>query len=548
MSSVPAEGFPVEEAAPEQQALSRAQRLARFLAERHRLAIGAALVVMFAALCLAFIHADPPQSLPNHARALELFTDPPAKSYEARNWALFGQWSTSPADNYQFWRIQAPMWVYPIAGFYKLFGVGYAQMRVFSTLSATAGLVLFLLLAAQRLRGLPYLAAGSFLTFNFYYVVYGRSGLLEALLNTFVLLAILCLHHARRHLGWLLVAEWALVASFLTKQSGLYLLPVCLVAGALAMREHRRRGGSIGWLVAPVVQGIAVAAGMAWYVFRPAYWRTVSWNYGHMLFKENSTTEVNVGRFPLSDALRRLVAPETWGQHYAALFPIAGVLSLIGVGRVIYLLARRRRADAFEVLVAGWLAASFGVLLLTPLTAVHYRLILFPPAALMGALTLAAALDTARAKARPKHAAAAAVTLLLADFGAHAFWYGSWIKDRSYDIVTAAALLREAVRFDRGVYAGTWAGPLVFETKSKYYYLKAYFNEDAEAIAQLNLTHLLEIKSHDAVSARLWVTHPEAMKERRLLLSFDLRGETLNLYWLRRSPRSRMLDQRPAAN
>jgi len=538
----------VEEAEPsrEQAASPRAERLARLLAAHHRVLIGAVLLALFVAVRLAFIHADPPSSLPNHARIRELFTDPPAKSYEARNWALFHQWSTSPADNYQFWRIQAPVWVYPLAGFYQLFGVGYAQMRVFSTLAVSAGLVLFLVFAAERLRGLPYVAAGSFLAFNYYYVIYGRSGLVETLLNTFVILAVLCLHRARQNLGWLLAAEWALVASFLTKQSGLYLLPVGLVAGALAMREHRRRGGSTWLLAAPLAQGAAIAAGMAWYVFRPAYWRTVSWNYGHMLFNENSTTQVNVSRFPVAEALGRLLAPETWGQNYAALFPVAGFLSLVGFGRIVYLLARRRGAGAFEVLVAGWLAASFGVLLLTPLTAVHYRLILFPPAALMGALTLAFALDASWAKARPRLAAAAAATVLAGALTVHAVWYAAWVGGRSYDIVAAAQLLRDTVPEDRAVYAGMWAGPIVFETRSKYYYMKAYFNSEAEGIVQLGLTHLLEVDKSDASAERLWATHPETMKNRRWLMSFDIRGHTIRLFRLRVHPISRASAHPPA--
>ena len=59
------------------------------------------------------INADPPTVFPNGFRAIEPFTDEAAKAYQARNQTLFGVWSTSEKDEYQFWKVLSPVWAHP---------------------------------------------------------------------------------------------------------------------------------------------------------------------------------------------------------------------------------------------------------------------------------------------------------------------------------------------------------------------------------------------------------------------------------------------------
>jgi 4-amino-4-deoxy-L-arabinose transferase-like glycosyltransferase len=531
MSSDAAPPIPLDDADPPRtESRSFASALWALLVRHQHLVLGVVLLALFMALRLAFLNADPPQALPNRARVYELFTDPPAKSYEARNKVLFGEWSTSPSDNYQFWRIQAPVWVYPISWFYSVFGVGYAQMRTFSTLCATAGLALFLVIASKRLRGFTYLLAGAFLTFNYYYILYARSGLLEALLNTNVLLTVLCLHLARKRLAWLLLAEWGLVLSFLTKQTGLFLLPLCLAAGGIAWWQHRKRGATMAQLLAPLVQAAVIAGGMAWYVFRDAYWRTVTWNYGHMLFNEDSTDKVDIKRFPVISAIIRIGYTSTWDTNYFGIFPIAGLFAWMGIARVAYLLVKRRKVDPWDLLMAGWMLSSWGILLLTPLNGVHYRLILFPPVAMMAARTVGLALEHPGFAHRKRLTFGIFSAVLAAEIGVHGTWYLQWALHRTYDMAAATELLREHVGNEGAVFCGMWSGPLIFNTKNKYYYIKAIFNADPEGISQLGLTHLLELEKADLAAARLWRTHREPMKSKQQILSFELRGHTNKLY------------------
>lgn len=93
-------------------------------------------------LRLFHLSADAPRSLPNGFRVSAAWRDEAAKSHEARNRALFGKWQTSPVDQYRYWRRQSPAWVYPLAGWFKLAGVGYLQLRLVSVAAAVVILVL----------------------------------------------------------------------------------------------------------------------------------------------------------------------------------------------------------------------------------------------------------------------------------------------------------------------------------------------------------------------------------------------------------------------
>jgi len=506
---------------------------ARAIARHHRLVVGVILTALFLALRVAFLDADPPHSLPNGARIYELFTDPPAKSYEARSWALFGRWATSPGDNYGFWRPQSPVWVYPLALYYRVFGATYATMRVFSTLCATAGLVAFLALLARKLRGLPFFVAGALLTVNYYHVVYARSGLLEALLNTFVVLTVYFLLLSRRHLAWLLAAEVAFVLALLTKQTGVYLLPLLLGVG---ISRYRAARGAPAWLRAlPIALFLVAAALLAWYTSRDFYLRTVAWNYDHMVLGDGGGAP---HRAPILDALGRLISPATWGVGFFSLFPVAGLLALIEATRVIVAAARRRATD-WEVIVTAWAAASFGVLLFTPYLLVHYRLILFPP---VTALAGAAVARLARVRLRRAPVRAALAIALAVEVGLHLFWFGDAARRRTYGLATAERAIVDAVGARDAVFAGMWAGPLIFGTPYQWYYIKAIFNQRREVIDAFGITHQLEIDRNDLANRHLRALYLAEIQDRRRLLAFDLRGRHVELHEL-----SEPLGQRPPA-
>src|SRR5262245_34251370 len=118
---------------------------------RRELLLMAALTVLFLALHCVLLTADAPLDILGR-EARELYAEPPAKSHEARNWAMFGAFQLSPVDDYQFWRAQSPAWVYPLALFFRVFGTDYPQPRIFSMLYAALGFVLMLAIARRFAR------------------------------------------------------------------------------------------------------------------------------------------------------------------------------------------------------------------------------------------------------------------------------------------------------------------------------------------------------------------------------------------------------------
>lgn len=514
---------------------------ARLFAKHHRLVITAALLVVFVVIRLLYLEADPPRQLPNNARILELFTDPPAKSYEARTWALFGAWQTSPEDNYRFWRVQSPVWVYPIALYYKVFGVGYAQLRVFSTLCAAMGLWAMMALAGKRLRGAPLFAAGAFLTFNYYYIIYARSGLLEALLNTFVIAAVYFLYLSRRNVLWLLAATAAVALAFFTKQSGLYVVPLLLGVGFFRARAHLKGGGAPWRVWLPVAVFVVAAGAIAWYARRPDYYRTVAWNYGHMLLDKESVATVDVGSFPLIKAIDRLRVVGVWTKGYFLLFPLEGALAIIEVGRLVVRRIKGRSIHDWDVIVASWLVSSFGVLLLTPHLAVHYRLILFPPVFLAAANLLSVAGRRLRVRYRAsawrRWAGPAVVgASVLASAALSAVYYADWVAHMRHDIIDAEREIKARIKQPDAVFAGVWSGPIIFGTRFQYYYVKAMFNQSYEATRSFHITHVIESDAQgidDIATRRLKTLFPWQMSTKKPLFGFRLREREVAVFELR---------------
>lgn len=507
--------------------------MARAIARYHRPVIAVVLVALFVAIGLMFINADPPVTLPNHTDPTVLFSDPPAKSYEARTWALFDRWVTSPADNYQFWRTQSPVWVYPLALYYRVFGATYATLHVYSILVAAAALAVFLAVAARKLRGFPFLAAGALLAFNYYHFLIARSGLIEPLENLFVILTVYFLLLSRRHLAWLMAAEVAIVLAFLTKQSGLFLLPLVIGVGVLRyfaeLRSPRRDGGVPRWLlrIAPVALFVVLCAGLAWYVRRPDYVRTIGWNYYHMVRNKDP----NVGSSPLLDVLKRAFSTGTWTRGYLELFPVAGALAL---GELLHVIVRtvRRRATEWEIVASLWLAAAIGVLLITPHLIIHYRLILFPPVAVMAGAALASLRRLRPLRIRPRTSRTLLALAVCAEVAVHAVWYGRWASGRTYELASAQRIIQQQVGDRDAVFAGSWAGPLIFGTEYQWYYIKVIFNMRRAAIKSFGITHMLELEHGDLSGARILELFETEVERRQMLDRMRVRGSNVTLYSL----------------
>ncbi len=446
-------------------------------------------VAVFLALRLIFLEADPPLMLPNEMKGYELITEGTAKAHEARNWGVFGIWQTHPEDGYQFWRVQSPCWVYPIAGVFRLFGAGMLQLRLYSIIVATGGLCVLLAVASRRMRGWPLLLCGLLVATNVYDIFASRAGLLEPQVNGLLALSLLCLLLARTKPHWLFGAQWAFAAAFFTKQSALIFAPVLLLGWLMAVLRTRSRP----WLhLLVLAHGVLLAWMALQVVLTDEYWRTVQWNFAHVIHDEDQfAAEVDLSTTPWGEVWNRLSDDERWEKGYLGIFPVTFPLALIELVRMAVASLRHRRVDGWELLVATWFIAAFGAMQVSAQSQLRFYMILFPPVILLAAHLIYRIGARLRLRERPRCREAALIILAFAYASVHGRSYYDWLREPSYTTVELNRRIATIIGPRAAVVIGAWAVPLTFDTKYRAYFVKRKFNSTKSTIQSFGVTHLL---------------------------------------------------------
>lgn len=509
----------------------------------------ALVVALFLVVRLAHTTADPPFGTPEGTSPNELVVEPVAKAYEARTWALTGHWSTSDLDNYGFWRAQSWAWVYPLALWFRVVGVSYASLHVFTSLVAASGLVAVLLLASNRRGPRAAVLAGVMIALNWYDVVYHRVGLIETAVNTWIAWTIFFLDRADRSRAALVGAQITFLLAFFSKANVVVFAPLVLAFGALrfvrrlrAPRLHDDRAAR--W--APLGVFVVLLAAAALYCSTDAYLRTVVRNSSHVMTGIPVTTAEKV-EVPLIDVLfDRYTNPDVWRASFVRVLPIALPLAALQALRVPLGWIRRRSLDpvrdgGLTLLAFLWLvSATF------PFAAaqsdVRFRFGTIAPASLLAALFLVDAYDAARAfvtRRWPRlHVAwswasgAIVGAIATGTFLAHGSSFRALWFDRHYDLARANGRLRElaATRAEPTI-VGSWAGPLVFETPFRWYYVRSEFNSTRHQLAGFGLTHLMfMLKGTDFTGATLQSAFPDLGARIRQRDVFAVRGRPILVY------------------
>lgn len=507
----------------------------------------------------AFITADPPPDLPNGYDSYELFAEPMAKAHEARNRALFDTWQTNPVDNYQYWRAQSPAWVYPLWLWFEVSGVTYASLRSFSAFAAAAGLLVMLIFCRHRMSLWSSAVAGAFVAFNFYAILYQRSGLLEVAVSSWLALLALALYRAKGNIAWLYVAPWALALGFLTKQTMITALPMFAVFGVPIYVRWVRHAKAPLWVKPlPLVHALAVAAALAWYCSRDAYMRTVKRNFNHVVHDTGSSKEHSVTLDLLKD---RLFDTDQWYDGFVSLMPLVAGLALLQVVRLVLDLVTRGGArvlrrpvpapldDGWTLVATAWLftaASSF----LTAQTELRFRILLFLPAAVLAAAVVADAEKAARTllvRYRPRVAfiaPAIGVGALVLALRADAGYYRDWVANRTYVVQKGNALVRKQIGRRKAVVLGSMAPWFAFETRYDFFYVRSEFNSKRKSLQQLGVTHVILLGSRrsklrpraDFSKGILNRAFPGMMKKLQAKGSFDFRDRKITLYAVKKPP------------
>lgn len=183
--------------------------------------LGLALILVVAAVFrLQHIRADPPALLPALARSAGIYFDEGIYCHNARNKVLFGQWIT---DDWNPLVYNAPLTLVYYFGF-KLFGVSIVTVKAINIIFGLLGILLFHAGVRRYLGSGPSLALTALFAFDFYWVMYNRTGLLENYSAFSFLLCFYLFLRFEENLGSAFLLGFALAVAVLSKYLFVYFL------------------------------------------------------------------------------------------------------------------------------------------------------------------------------------------------------------------------------------------------------------------------------------------------------------------------------------
>jgi 4-amino-4-deoxy-L-arabinose transferase-like glycosyltransferase len=495
------------------------------LGPRRATALIAALVLLFIGLRCVNLAADPPINFGTRPTR-ELIAEPAAKSHEARNYALFGSYHLNEADDYQFWRAQSPVWVYPLTAFFKLFGTNWPQLRLFSTLYSAAGLAMLLAIAVRFASPFAVAFIGGLLACDSMYFHYSRAGLIEPAVNTWLVACMFGLVLAERQPLWLLLSHWTLALAFFTKQAALVAMPVVALATAWVLfRVVQQRPDARRIRIAVFGNALLIIGLVTLYVLNSDYWRAVEHNVGHVLLGSDAPPEHRYSG--LSSIIQRFTDGRY--RHFFATVAVTGPLALLAAATLGYELVRRRRLPYPTLVLVGWFLCAFAAMFAIAWSALRFWTMVVLPAALIAGFALdslfAAAQRHGLVRLRPL-----AIVCALAVFGVHAFLLREPLFAPRYTLRDGAKAIEQAIGPGPATVLGAQSPGLVLGTPYKNFYLRSKFNATRDQLEKLAPTHFVFVANGDGSQTILRRELPSVAAALVPILMLKVRGVDLKLY------------------
>lgn len=320
-----------------------------------------AIALLAAVLRGIFPTADPPWV----TTVGVVWHDEGAWTHNARNKALFGQWS---ADAWN------PLYIAPVFtgleyASFATFGVGTWQARLVSEVTGVLS-VIFLALGVRRIAGREAgLIAGALLATNYVYVMWNRAALMEASMVAFMVFAWYCYVRAQTRAWWGIVAALCALLAYFTKAAAVFFV-VALGIDALfslirpsSADTPQSRAAARMTLIGLTVWGLlalAVFVGPHWSEYRFYNW------------------QMSVTRKPSYD-LRSIVNRITWFPIVHDIFTRMWFMVVVGTAAIFSALARWRLVPAGERLLIWWVGLGLAELLVHDVSN-ERRFIFFIPA------------------------------------------------------------------------------------------------------------------------------------------------------------------------
>lgn len=443
--------------------------------------VAALIVAVYLVLGGLFPDADPTHWLPAglESRVDEFLVEGPAKAHEARNWALFGEFHRNPADNYQFWRAQSPVWVYPLALSFRVFGTNYVTLRLFGLLIGTGGLLGIFLLLRRTVPAWAGLGAAALYATNVFSTFFARSGLIEIWLNTASVWMVACLLAARRHPAWLVAAQLIFTLGFFGKQGMIYLFPLLVGVNLLLFARWWRSGefGRARWL--PVLSAVVLAVVAVVIILQPDYIRAITWNSNHILLGREGDNPSGSAWFLRFDGLR------LW-RTYALLTPVIGALVVPGAIWMAWTYLQERRLPWREGVLLAWAASAWLAALGPHDFTLRQASIVMIPNVIVAALVASRLQSLSRRTLLPWLGAVGLFALAL-----HSSYQVRRYEEMRWHRQKAVREIIAELGDGPAVVVGRHAMPMLLATPYDVYYVKIEFNTSKEALHALAPTHLL---------------------------------------------------------
>lgn len=543
------------------------------------LALGLLLVVL-AGFRVHHIDIDAPSTVVRGYTGQAHYRDEVAKAHEARNKAIWDQWSLSDYDDYGFWRAQSPSWVYGEMYWFRAFGVGLVQARMFVIVQTMIALVLLAWLVLIRHGFVAALAAVALLGFNWSYLVYSRLALMEGALICWLLVATAMLSQLERQGArawlWSMLATLAMLVACTIKQTGLLLVPAFSVA--LVLLGLRAAGTVAGlddadarWLERvrvrlrlPQARAALVAVGvlavvLALLVFNPEYQQRLAFNAEHFTVAR----EQSIWARAAATLVRGLFSFRLQ-LMFNRLAPIILWLATLELVRVTILAIRARRArkrgepapaarrtleqqpDLLDWWMLAWAIFALLANLASPHRAIRFQLVILPPAAWLAGAVVGRIWSHAWSRPRlQKWVRGGLVVLATLGVGITSQRYVQWMRSSEPSAAHMGEQLEALLGEREAVVIGEFAAQAVFETRYKHFYVRPdQFNFSRETLLALGITHVVvQDLSDDWVYGLLEDEVPELLVGMRKLGQLSFRGRSLGVWELADEARRTELTQ-----
>ena len=233
-----------------------------------------------------------------------------------------GNWLTIYWNGEKFFQ-KPPLFIWCTAILYKLFGVSEFTSRFISALAGTAVVVLTFFLTRLSFDRFPSLIASFMLLTSPAFFIFSRSGMTDAMLTFFMLLALYAYLKANDPRYWYLVGT-ALGLAMMTKGAAALPAVLVIVVGAIFSRVRNRH------VWAALVLFVLIAS--SWHI-------AMIWLYGKQFLQEYIGIQV------LARAVRTIDAETYSPFYYLPMLGLSVILLPLGLWRF------RQRRDIPPILV-----------------------------------------------------------------------------------------------------------------------------------------------------------------------------------------------------